>query len=190
MSNMIKNTMLLFSRHKEYIGTIVKGPVLIALIYSFLLAFQTQVHVAVINNGSEQFGSYMEGVLEDTELIKIQDIEETEIEGKIQSGKIEFAVIIDGDNNLNIVRRKDSSVGKLMEAVLAGAAKKFEKGEKLVLKQNEVGKKGVPISNSLGIIIFKMLAAASLLAELLIMEHKTGIVQRVAISKIGLSAYF
>lgn len=60
--------------------------------------------------------------------------------------------------------------------------------EKLVLEQNDVGKKGLPISNSLGLIIFKLIAAASLLAEILIMERKTGIAQRVAISKTGLPA--
>lgn len=189
MSNIIKNTMLLFTRHREYISTIIKGPILITLIYSFVFAFQTQVNIAFINKGTEEFGNYMESALEDTDIIKIQDVDEDEIETKIQGGKIEFAVVIGEDNTINIIKTADSSVGDYMEAILNGAIAKYESGEELNLEQNDVGKKGLPISNSLGLIIFKLIAAASLLSELLIMERKTGIAQRVAISKTGLSTY-
>lgn len=187
--NIIKNTMTIFTRHKEYMGTIVKGPILITLIYTFVFAFQTQINIAVINKGQEDFGSYIEGVLEDTDLIKILDVEEAEIETKIQNGKIEFAVIIDTDNSINIIKTEDSTVATYMEGILNGAVARYNSGERLVLEQNDVGKKGLPISNSLGLIIFKMIAAASLLSELLIMERKNGIAQRVAISKTSLSTY-
>lgn len=189
MSNVIKNTMLLFTRHREYIATIVKGPILITLIYSFVFAFQTQANIAFINKGSEEFGSYIEGALEDTDIIKIQDVAEDEIETKIQGAKIEFAVIINEDNSINIIKTEDSDVASYMEVILNGATAKYESGEELNIEQNDVGKKGLPISNSLGLIIFKLIAAASLLSELLIMERKTGIAQRVAISKTGLPTY-
>lgn len=189
MSNIIKNTMLLFSRHKEYIGTIVKGPILITLIYTFIFAYQAKVNIAMINEGTEGFGTYIETALENTDLIKIVDVDEAEIASKIQNGKIEFAVLIDKDNQIEIVRTKDSSIGEYMEVILAGASAKYEGGEELVLEQNDVGKKGLPIANSLGIILFKMIAAGSLLAELLIMERKTGIAQRVAISRTGTTTY-
>lgn len=189
MSNIIKNTMLLFKRHKEYIGTIVKGPILITLIYSFVFAFQAQVNVALINEGADAFGSYIETAMEDTGLIKLQDMDAEEVESKIQAGKIEFAVMIDAENHINIVRTEDSAIGAYMERVLAGAAAKFESGGELVIEQNEVGNKGLPIGNSLGIILFKMIAAASLLAELLIREKKTGIAKRVAISKTNYATY-
>ena len=189
MSNIIKNTLLLFSRHKEYISTIVKGPILITLIYSFVFAFQTQVNIAFINHGSEEFGSYLEASLENTDIIKILEVNEEEIESKIQGGKIEFAVIIDENDGIQIIKSSDSSVADYMEAILNGAAAKYENGEELALEQNDVGKKGLPISNSLGLIVFKLIAAASLLSELLIMERRTGIAQRVAISKTGLPTY-
>lgn len=189
MSNIIKNTMTLFSRHKEYIGTIVKGPILITLIYTFIFAYQAQVNIAMVNDGTKEFGSYIEDALENTDLIKIVDVDEEEIESKIQNGKIEFAVIIDEENQIEIIRTEESAVGKYMEAVLTGAAAKFEKEDGLVLEQNDVGKKGLPIANSLGIILFKMIAAASLLTELLIMERKNGIAQRVAISKTSTTTY-
>lgn len=189
MSNIIKNTMTLFSRHKEYMGTIVKGPILITLIYTFIFAYQAQVNITLINDGTKEFGTYIESTLVDTDLIKIVDVEEDEIESKIQNGKIEFAVFINENNQIEIVRSEESAVGEYMEAILSGAAAKFEKDEELVLEQNDVGKKGLPIANSLGIILFKMIAAASLLAELLIMERKNGIAQRVAISKTGTTTY-
>lgn len=189
MNNIIKNTMTIFSRHKEYMGTIVKGPILITLIYSFIFAFQTQANIALINDGSEEFGSYIEQALEDTDIIKIVDVDEDEVKTKIQNGKIEFAVIIDENNGINIVRTEDSQIAIYMESILNGATAKFVNGEELVIKQNDIGKKGLPISNSLGMIIFKMVAAASLLAELLIMEKKTGIAQRVAISRTSLPTY-
>lgn len=202
MSNIIKNTMTIFTRHKEYIGTIVKGPILITLIYTFIFAYQAQVNIAMMNDGTKEFGTYIENALVNTDLIKIVDVEEKEIESKIQNGKIEFAILIDEDNEIEIVRTEESSVGEYMEAVLAGAAAKFEDGEELigesvalksgkqlVLEQNDVGKKGLPVANSLGIILFKMIAASSLLAELLIMERKNGIAQRVAISKTSTTTY-
>lgn len=189
MSNIIKNTMLLFSRHKEYIGTIVKGPILITLIYTFIFAYQAKMNIAMINEGTESFGTYIEVALVDTDLIQIVDVDEAEIESKIQNGKIEFAVMIDKDNQIEVIRTESSAIGKYMEVILAGAAAKYESGEKLVLEQNDVGKKGLPIANSLGIILFKMIAAGSLLAELLIMERKTGIAQRVAISRTGTTTY-
>lgn len=181
--------MLLFSRHKEYIGTIVKGPILITLIYTFIFAYQAKMNIAMINEGTESFGTYIEVALVDTDLIQIVDVDEAEIESKIQNGKIEFAVMIDKDNQIEVIRTESSAVGKYMEMILAGAAAKYESGEKLVLEQNDVGKKGLPIANSLGIILFKMIAAGSLLAELLIMERKTGIAQRVAISRTGTTTY-
>lgn len=189
MSNIIKNTMLLFSRHKEYIGTIVKGPILITLIYTFIFAYQAKANIAMVNEGEEGFGTYITEALEDTDLIKIVDVGKEEIESKIQNGKIEFAVMIDEDNQIEIIRTESSAVGKYMEVILAGAAAKYESGETLVLEQNDVGKKGLPIANSLGIILFKMIAAGSLLAELLIMERKTGIAQRVAISRTSTATY-
>lgn len=189
MSNIIKNTMTIFTRHKEYIGTIVKGPILITLIYTFIFAYQAQVNIAMINDGTKEFGTYIEEALVATDLIKIVDVDESEIESKIQNGKIEFAVLIDENNEIEIVRTEESSVGEYMEMILAGAAAKFNKGEELVIEQNDVGKKGLPVSNSLGIILFKMIAAASLLAELLIMERKNGIAQRIAISKTSTTTY-
>lgn len=189
MSNIIKNTMTIFTRHKEYIGTIVKGPILITLIYTFIFAYQAQVNIAMINDGTKEFGTYIEEALVATDLIKIVDVDESEIESKIQNGKIEFAVLIDENNEIEIVRTEESSVGEYMEAVLAGATAKFEDGDELVIEQNDVGKKGLPVANSLGIILFKMIAASSLLAELLIMERKNGIAQRVAISKTSTTTY-
>ena len=140
MSNIIQNTMTLFSRHKEYIGTIVKGPILITLIYTFIFAYQAQTNIALINDGTKEFGTYIENTLVNTDMIKVVDVEEEEIESKIQNGKIEFAVFIDENNQIEIVRSEESAVGEYMETILSGAAAKFEKGEELVLEQNNVGK--------------------------------------------------
>ena len=189
MSNIIKNTMTLFSRHKEYIGTIVKGPILITLIYSFIFAFQAKVNVALYTEGSTELGSYIESTLEETDLIKIVDVKKEDVESKIQNGKIEFAVFIGEDDAIHVVKSGDSSVADYMEGILNGAVAKYASGESIVTEQNDVGKKGLPIGNSMGIILFKMIAAASLLAELLIRERKNGIVQRVAISKTGFASY-
>lgn len=189
MSNMIKNTFILFSRHKEYVSTIIKTPILMLLVMSFVLSFQSKVNIAFINDGDDKFGAYMEQVIEDTDLIKILDVKEEEIESSIQSGKIEFAVVLGADDEISVIKAKDSSIAEYAEYVLSGAALKYETEENLTLTQNDVGKKGIPINNSLGMIIFKMIAAASLLAELIILEKKNGMIQRIFISKTKLSTY-
>ena len=192
MSNILKNTFKLFSRHKEYASTIIATPIMMLLIFSFVLSFQSKVNIAVIDKSGDEFGTYIEEILEDTDLIKILDMKESAIETNIQGGKIEFAVIIgdaESENPITVIKAKDSTVATYMEVMLNGAVAKYGKEETEILAQNEVEEKGVPIGNSMGMVIFKMLAAASLLAELIIIEKKRGIIQRIFISKTSLATY-
>lgn len=189
MSNMIRNTFLLFSRHKEYVSTIIKTPILMLLVMSFVLSFQSKVNIALIDKNESEFGSYIRQVVEDTDLMKILDVEEDNIESSIQNGSIEFAVVIGDGEEISVIRAKDSSVAEYIEYVLKGAIAKYENEETLSITQNEVGKKGIPINNSLGMVLFKMIGAASLLAELIILEKKNGMIQRIFISKTRLSTY-
>lgn len=192
MSNMLKNTFKLFSRHKEYASTIIFTPIMMLLIFSFVLSFQSKVNIAVIDKSQDEFGKYIEDTLGDTELVKILDIDEDDIETSIQGGKIEFAVIVGNVKDVSpitVIKSKDSSVATYTETVLNGAVVKYDSNKTTALTQNEVDEKGIPIGNSLGMVIFKMLAAASLLAEIIILEKKRGIVQRIFISKTKTSTY-
>ncbi|MBQ3512200.1 MAG: ABC transporter permease [Lachnospiraceae bacterium] len=192
MSNILKNTWKLFSRHKEYASTIIVTPIMMLLIFSFILSFQSKVNIAVIDKSGDGFGAYMKEILEDTDLIKILDLEESSIETNIQAGKIEFAVMIEDSESkspVTVIKSKDSSVATYMEYILKGAVAKYKNEEVGNLLQNEVEEKGVPIGNAMGMVIFKMLAAASLLAELMIIEKKRGIIQRIFISKTNLATY-
>lgn len=192
MSNIFKNTFMLFSRHKEYASTIIVTPIMMLLIFSFVLSFQSKVNIALIDKSGDAFGSYIESTLEDTELIKVLDIKEGDIETSIRGGKIEFAVVIgnvEDENPITVIKSKDSSVATYMETILNGAVAGYGKEEATNITQNEVKDKGIPIGNSLGMVIFKMLAAASLLAEIIILEKKNGITQRIFISKTKTSTY-
>lgn len=189
MSNMIRNTFTLFSRHKEYVSSIIKSPILMLLIFSFILSFQSKINIALIDKGNSGFGEYIGQVVENTDLIKILNIKEEDIQSGIQSGKIEFAIVIGDTDDITIIKSQDSEVAEYMEGILAGAGAKYESQDEVVRKENEIGKKGIPIGNSLGMVTFKMLAAASLLAELIIMERKNGILHRIFMSKTKLSTY-
>ena len=57
MKNIIKNTLTIFKKDREFLKSIILEPVFMLLIFSFFLAFQTSVRISVINNDSGEAGS-------------------------------------------------------------------------------------------------------------------------------------
>ena len=56
MRNIFKNSWLLFTRNRDYFSSIVLSPVIMLLLFSFILSFQSKVNIAVINQDSGGFG--------------------------------------------------------------------------------------------------------------------------------------
>lgn len=200
MSNILKNSWTMFTRNKEYFRSIVLTPVMMLLIFSFILAFQSEINIAFINLDDGAFGEMIEETINGMDFIKPISVREDEVEEYIRNGKIDLAVIVaEGASEadlsqtkpVQIIKSQDSELADYMEVILNTKINSYQSGaaSPFSVMQNDVGKKGVPITNALGIIIFKMLGCASLLAGLIIMEQKTGIRDRIYMSKTKLSVY-
>lgn len=200
MSNILKNSWTLFTRNKEYFRSIVLTPVMMLLIFSFILAFQSKVNIAFIDLDGGEFGEMIEETLDNMDFIKTVSVREDAVEEYIRNGKIDLAVIVTKGASgadlsqtkpVQIIKAQDSELADYMEAILNAQIDIYQSGaaSRFSVMQNDVAEKGVPITNALGVVIFKMLGCASLLAGLIIMELKNGIRDRIYMSKTKLSVY-
>lgn len=69
MSNILKNSWMLFTRNKEYFSSIVVSPVIMLLLFSFVLSFQSKVNIAVINQDQGRFGTKIEEIIQDIDFV-------------------------------------------------------------------------------------------------------------------------
>ena len=99
MNNILKNSWTLFTRNKEYFSSIVVTPIIMLLIFSFILSFQSKVNIAVIDldhAGSENnLGRIIKETIAEMDFLNPVTSGKDEIEKDIVAGKIELAVIID-----------------------------------------------------------------------------------------------
>lgn len=200
MRNIFKNSWLLFTRNRDYFSSIVLSPVIMLLLFSFILSFQSKVNIAVINQDNGGFGAMIEETIADMDFINPLAIDLKEVENDIRNGKIDLAVIIDPnasamDDNLEkpirFVKSQNAGLADYMEIMLNTAVENYKTGNvnQTIITQNPVPKKGVPITNALGMVIFKMIGSASILAGIIITEKNTGIKNRIFMSKTKLSVY-
>ncbi|WMM26322.1 ABC transporter permease [Tissierella sp. MB52-C2] len=200
MYNIFKNTWMIFVRNKEYISTIVVAPVIMLLVFSFILSFQSKVNIAIIDQDHSEIGSMVEHTLDNTDLFHTISMDLDEVNQSIINNKIEFAVVIKNntesidltkDKLIEIIKAKDSKLADYMETILNNNinAKLANRVHDFEILKNEVPKKGVPINNALGMVIFKMIGSCSLLAGLIIAEKRNGILNRIYMSKTKMSAY-
>lgn len=107
-----------------------------------------------------------------------------EIEKYIANDKIDLAVVINENASgmdfkaempVTIISSQNSTLAGYMETVLSARIADYEsqKPGTVPVSENAGSKKGVPIRNALGIIIFKMIGTSSSLAVLIIMEKTT-----------------
>lgn len=204
MNNILKNSWTLFTRNKEYFSSIVVTPIIMLLIFSFILSFQSKVNIAVIDldhaDSENNLGRIIKETIAEMDFLNPVTSGKDEIEKDIAAGKIELAVIIDSkasglniDNSkpVEIVAVQGSKLARYMERILNTEIEYNNSGSlnKYNIMENDVPDRGVPINNALGIIIFKMIGTASILAGLIIMEKKNGIQDRIYMSRTSLSFY-
>lgn len=200
MSNILKNSWMLFTRNKEYFSSIVVSPVIMLLLFSFVLSFQSKVNIAVINQDQGRFGTKIEEIIQDIDFVKPLKIDLKEVENDIRNGKIDLAVIIEKNASgmdlnmekpIRFIKSQNSELSGYMETILNTAIANYNSGNSVqfTITQNQVSEKGVPITNALGMVIFKMIGSASILAGLIISEKKNGIKNRIYISKTKLCTY-
>lgn len=199
MNNIIKNSWTLFTRNKEYFSSIVLTPVIMLLIFSFVLSFQSKVNIAFINQDNTEFGKMIEDTINDMDFVKPLSIDIDDVENYILNDKIDLAIIVKNTSDfsatdikpLKIIKAKNSDLAEYIEIILNAKIHDYQTdyNSPFEVYHNSVEEKGIPIANALGIIIFKMLGSASLLAGLIILERKSGIKDRIYMSQTKISTY-
>lgn len=184
MSAIMTNTWRIFKRNKEMFYLITIQPVLIFLLMSFLLPYTTAHNVAVVNLSED---TQVEQALERMEGINLVDTELDTITEKLIGGNIELAVIINTDESVELRGFGNSEIEKAVELCVEKSDTDVS-GSKNV-QVNQIAKKGMTVSNSLGFMIFKTLTAGNLLAALLIEERKRKMKDRIFLSGVKTVSY-
>lgn len=184
MINVIRNTFCIFKRNKEFIYLITIQPLLIFLLMSVLLPY-TKTHNVAVTDLSE--AAAVEQALSDMEGIKAVTVSADEVTEKLIGGSAELAVIVNADNTVQIIgfgkSEIEGAVSLCVENALSG------KNAAVEVNVNEAPKRGMPIGNSLGFMIFKTLTASNLLAALLIQERNNKMKDRIMLSGIKTGSY-
>lgn len=184
MINVIRNTFCIFKRNKEFFYLITIQPILIFLLMSFLLPYSKTHNIAVCDNSEST--SVMQA-LENLEGVKTISVNEDEITGKLISGNAEIAVIVNADGTSQIIDFGNSEASGAVMLCVENALSK--KAQSVTATINEAPKRGMPIGNSLGFMIFKTLTASNLLGALLIQERNNKMKDRIMLSGIKTGSY-
>ncbi len=184
MINVIRNTFCIFKRNKEFIYLITIQPVLIFLLMSFLLPYSKTHNIAVCDKTES---TAVLQALESMEGIKTYSVSEDEITGKLISGSAEIAVIVNSDGTAQITDFGSSeAAGAVMLCVENALSEKVKPTETII---NAAPKRGMPIGNSLGFMIFKTLTASNLLGALIIQERNNKMKDRIMLSGLKTGSY-
>lgn len=184
MKNVIRNTFCIFKRNKEFIYLITIQPLLIFLLMSFLLPYSKTHSIAVCDHSGNAAAAQ---ALENMEGIKAVNVREDDITEKLIGGSAELAVIVGEDGSSRMIgfgnSEVEGAVALCVENALSGT------GEPVQTSINAAPKRGMPIGNSLGFMIFKTLTAGNLLAALLIQERNNKMKDRIMLSGIRTGSY-
>lgn len=202
MKNILKNTFTVFSRDKEFFSNVILEPIAMLLIFSFFLAFQNSVQIAVINKDTGNAGQEIVEMLDDISYLKIMNMKnEDNIDHELASDNIKLAVvigenvsqqadagqatdirIISGEGNDNLNDYLKSLINLRMQIYTSGS-------KEAEISLNQLKDTGIPINNSLGVLIFKMITMGAMLGGLLIKQRKSGIADRIKLSGTSMASY-
>lgn len=202
MLSVYKNTWRRFLRNKEYMKAIIITPMLMLFIFSYLFAYNSAQKIVVINKDTGYVGQTVVNAVESLEGIQLLEVNEDDIAKKIKTRSVEVAIIIHENATLQVEQKKQpkiefistgrSEVSPLLARVInqqLNALITESSHPALQVSVNETPKKGIPVNNSFGVIVFKLITGGSLLASLLIHERKTGLNGRIKLSGIRSSSY-
>ncbi|MBR0486057.1 MAG: ABC transporter permease, partial [Oscillospiraceae bacterium] len=171
-------------RNKEFIYLITIQPLLIFLLMSFLLPYSKTHNVAVADFTENAAVSQ---ALEKMEGIKAVTVSEDAITEKLINGSAELAVIVHADGTAQIIGFGASEIEGAVTLCVENALS--QKSTLVKVNLNAAPKRGMPIGNSLGFMIFKTLTASNLLAALLIQERNNKMKDRIMLSGIRTGSY-
>ncbi|MBG9795931.1 hypothetical protein ABD76_27195 [Paenibacillus dendritiformis] len=202
MRSIFRNTWRRFRRNKEYMKAIIVTPVLMLFIFSFLFAYNTSQKITIINKDNGVVGDAVQSAIANLDGVKLLTIDEDDIPKKIRTRSVEIAVVVEEgateqwqqgkSPNIQFFHTGQSEIATLLTTLVTtqiNALSSDAKTASIEVNVNEVAEKGIPVNNSLGVIVFKLLTGGSLLAGLLIHERQNGIKGRILMSGIRSTSY-
>lgn len=201
MRNVIKNTFKIFTRDKDFFSSIIIEPVAMLLIFSFFLAFQNSVPIAVVNNDEGELGTEIVEMLDDMDYLKILKVDESNIEKELAADSIKLGIVIGSGASEDIKSGKEADIRiitdknndnivKYLNALICLKTASFAEGsEEANVELNALRDTGIPINNSLGVLVFKIIGTGSMLGALLIKDRKRGIADRIKVSGLSIGKY-
>ena len=185
MKNIIANTMRIFIRNKEFIYLITVQQVLIFLLMSFLLPYTTAHNVAVIDLTTDGRGAVTAEAVRQLGGVNIVDVGYEDVTSGLIGGNIELAAVIDPDGSVRLISMKETEI----ENAVALCIEQSTANTGTSVSVNEIPERGISVSNSLGLMIFKTLTSGNLLAALLIKERNNKMKDRILLSGLGTGKY-
>ena len=193
MLAVMKNTFAVFKTNKEFIMTIVFQPVLLFLLMSVLLPYTKEHSIGVCNESSYESSEYIVDSLNGLDGVRVEEVKKKDLNDKLMNSNIEVAVVIMDNPETNspvaqVITVCSSEIETAVEAVVMGT--NLDKAsDNDIVHVNKVKKKGINISTTLAFMIFKTLTSAMLLGNLIIVERRNKIRDRIFLSGISKGAY-
>lgn len=188
MKAIIKNTWLILKNTKGFIPSITVWPIIMLLLLTFTLAYSTSHKIAVVDLSTDGTGGIILSNIEKTEGLELISVREDELSKKILAGNIELGVLLRDEGNAELIHLSGGSEVEEAVKTIINASLTEEEGT-VAATVNEVPKKGLVMTYSLGLMLFKFITAGSSLATLLILDRNKGMKGRIFMSGIKSSAY-
>lgn len=193
MRSVIKNSWLVFKRNKDYFAVIIVAPIIMLIIATIFIAFDSKSTVAYVKTGSSALDSAIEDTFSHSDAFGYKVIDEDEIASELVSGNAD--VVIAGGNGAGgglvmYTAKEDTDFQRAVSLLIKKAQLSAEGDAKEVkLSVNKAPFKTAPISNSLGMTLFKIITGGALLTIILLENRYRGISQRILLSGIPVSQY-
>ncbi|MBN7773927.1 ABC transporter permease [Clostridium aminobutyricum] len=188
MKAIIKNSWLILKNTKGFISSITIWPIILLLLLTFTLAYSTSHKIAVVDLSTDGTGKIIQKNIQETEGLELIKVKEDEMTEKILAGNIELGVILHDAGESDLIRlASGSEVEQAIKTIINTSL--IEEQGSMPVKVNEVREKGLTMTYSLGLMLFKFITAGSSLAALLIVDRNNGMKGRIFMSGIKSSSY-
>lgn len=202
MLNIIKNSWIVFTRNKDYFMNIILAPISILLICSIFISFDSKSTIALMKDGDSEFATVLSQELSDNDAFNYKEISKSDMQNAFLSSSVDILIEVSENADEMIKSGTDGyaavyglkegtaleSTAKLM---LDSAKSKFLNGESndVKINFNKVSKRTLPVTNSLGMILFKLITCGSMLTILILNDRKNGIRGRIYLSGLSAGSY-
>ncbi len=188
MKVIIRNSWLILKNTKGFVSSITVWPIIMLLLLTVTLAYSKSHKIAVVDLSADGSGTAIQSNLASTEGLELINVRHSELTQKILAGNIELGIVLHDKGAAEIIRLSDGSeVENAVKAIIHASLATESSG--IHAQVNEVGKKGLTMSYSLGLMLFKFITAGSSLAALLILDRNKGMKARIFMSGIKASSY-